>query len=219
MTPQERDPAFLIAQGYLERCVDLEHAGQPVLASRLGWRITARFVQTFCGRVLGNPSTVFEEEFLQPERQDLAVFADGVDNIVGAMRAAAAHYFEDGSVALAAPPLQALLHLMRDGHWEGRGPDDPQFRALFTREALLASDWYRARLEAKQTIDASLWADPGALSGEIPRPAPLCGRGRPARPDQPPGQGGRRPRGRRWLPPTGSGWSARSAPSRRSRPT
>ena len=158
MTPQERDPAFLIAQGCLERCVDLEHAGQPVLASRLGWRITARFVQTFCGRVLGNPSTVFEEEFLKPERQDLAVFADGVDNIVGAMRAAAAHYFEDGSVALAAPPLQALLHLMRDGHWEGRGPDDPQFRALFTREALLASAWYGARLEAKQTIDASLWA-------------------------------------------------------------
>ena len=158
MTPQERDPAYLIAQGYLERCADFSYAGQTVLASRLGWRITARFVQAFCGRVLGNPSTVFEEEFLQPEKQDLAVFADGVDNIVAAMRAAAAHYFEDGSVATAVPPLRALLHLMRDGQWEGRGADDPTFRALFTRETLLASDWYRARLEAQQKVDIHLWS-------------------------------------------------------------
>ena len=128
-----------------------------MLASRLGWRITDRFVQTFCGRVLGNPGTLFDEEFLQPEKQDLEVFADGVDNIVEAMRAAAEHYFADGSVETACPPLRALLHIMRDGSWEGRGADDPAFRALFTRESLLASDWYRARLEAQRTVDAHLW--------------------------------------------------------------
>jgi hypothetical protein len=156
MTPEERTPAYLIAHGYLERCTDLEVDGQPVLASRLGWRITARFVQTFCGRVLSHPSTIFEEDLLQPEKQDVAVFAAGVENIVGAMREAAAHYFADGSVELAVPPLRALLHLMRDGTWEGRGADDPAFRALFTREALLASPWYRARLEAQRTMDAHL---------------------------------------------------------------
>src|SRR6185369_7621234 len=59
MTPPERVPAYLIAEGHLERCQDFEHQGRRVLASRLGWRITARFVQTFCGRVLGNPSAVF----------------------------------------------------------------------------------------------------------------------------------------------------------------
>ena len=64
--------------------------------------------------------------------------------------------FADGSVELAVPPLRALLHLMRDGTWEGRGADDPAFRALFTREALLASPWYRARLEAQRTMDAHL---------------------------------------------------------------
>ena len=31
-------------------------------------------------------------------------------------------------------------------------------RALFTREALLASDWYAARLKAKQQIDQALWS-------------------------------------------------------------
>jgi hypothetical protein len=127
-----------------------------VLASRLGWRVTARFVQTYCGRVLGNPSSVFDGEFLQPEKQDPTVFADGVDNIVAAMRETALHYFADGSVDTACPPLRALLHLMRDGTWDGRGADDPAFRALFTRESLLASAWYRERLEAQRKIDAHL---------------------------------------------------------------
>ena len=45
---------------------------------------------------------------------------------------------------------------MRDGTWDGRNTDDPVFRALFTRESLLASDWYRARLEAQRTIDVHL---------------------------------------------------------------
>ncbi len=157
MTPAEREPAALIAGGHLERCVDFDHEGRRVLASRLGWRVTARFVQTYCGRVLGNPSSVFDGQLLQPEKQDPAIFADGVDNIVEAMRSAAEHYFNDGSVDSACPPLRALLHVMRDGAWEGHGAGDPVFRALFTRESLLASDWYRARLEAQRTIDAHLW--------------------------------------------------------------
>ena len=28
---------------------------------------------------------------------------------------------------------------------------------MFTRESVLASDWYRARLEAKQRVDERLW--------------------------------------------------------------
>jgi hypothetical protein len=156
MSPEERTPQFLIDNGYLERCTDWKHDGRPVLASRLGWRITARFVQTFCGRVLGNPSTLFEEEHLRPELQDRACFAEGMDNIVQAMRTAALCYFADGSVAQAVPPLRALLHLMRDGTWNGAGSDAPEFRALFTRESVLASDWYRARLAAQQRRDAHL---------------------------------------------------------------
>jgi hypothetical protein len=157
MTPEERTPQYLIAHEYLERCVDWEHAGKPVLASRLGWRITSRFVQTFCGRVLGNPSTLFDDELLRPELQDRAVFAEGMDNIVRAMRTAAESYFADGSIDHAVPPLYALLHLMRDGQWDGAGADNPEFRALFTRESLLTSDWYRARLEAQQHRDVQYW--------------------------------------------------------------
>jgi hypothetical protein len=157
MTPSEREPAKLVANGHLERCVDFDHNGRRVLASRLGWRITARFVQTYCGRVLSNPSALFDEEYLQPEKQDPDVFADGIDNIVDAMREAAGRYFADNSIEIACPPLRALLHIMRDGSFQGRGADDPGLRALFTRDALLASDWYRARLEAQRAIDAHHW--------------------------------------------------------------
>ncbi|MEN9632659.1 MAG: hypothetical protein RL077_1063 [Verrucomicrobiota bacterium] len=153
MSPEERTPRFLIENGYLERCRDWEHEGKPVLASRLGWRITSRFVQTFFGRVLGNPSTLFEEDLLRPELQDRAVFAEGMENIVHAMQSAALSYFADGSIAQAAPPLAALLHLMRDGTWQGADATSPNFRALFQRESILASPWYQARLVAQQRTD------------------------------------------------------------------
>ncbi len=157
MSPEERTPRFLIDNGYLERCADWEHEGRPVHASRLGWRVTSRFVQTFCGRVLGNPSTLFDEELLRPELQDRAVFAEGMENIVQAMRTAAESYFSDGSIAQAVPPMRALLHLMRDGTWEGLDAAAPKFRALFTTTAVLGSDWYRDRLAAQQRRDIAQW--------------------------------------------------------------
>jgi hypothetical protein len=46
---------------------------------------------------------------------------------------------------------------MAYGQFEGKGADAPEIRALFTREALLASDWYAARLAAKQQVDVTLW--------------------------------------------------------------
>lgn len=155
MSAEERDPKFLIAHGYLEKCEDFAHDGKPVLASRLGYRITARFVQTFLGRVMSNPSTVFDEEHLKPELTDAGVFADGMENIVTAMQEAAAHYFADGSVEDACPPLQALLHIMRDGTWNGHDLASPEVRRLFDREEMLKSDWYAARLDAKRKIDAA----------------------------------------------------------------
>lgn len=157
MSPEERTPKYLIEHGYLERCRDFTHEGRTVLASRLGWRITDRFVQTFFGRVLSNPSTVFDEEHLKPEQTDAGIFADGMSNIVEAMKEAAEHYFADGSIADACPPLQALLHIMRDGAWEGKTLEAPEVRVLFDRDAMLASAWYSARLDAKARIDAAVW--------------------------------------------------------------
>ena len=156
MEVSERDPQYLIANNYLEKMEDFEHAGKTVLASRLGYRITPDFVRTFFGIVFDNPNDVFTPEMLRPEDQDLLSFVDGIDNIVETQKKIAENYFEDGSVALASPPLRALLHLMRDGVYEGRPVSDPALRALFTRESLWGSDWYQERLQTQQAIEVRL---------------------------------------------------------------
>ncbi|MGC3999399.1 MAG: hypothetical protein QM767_18940 [Anaeromyxobacter sp.] len=153
----EREAKDLIEGGYLEKVEDFELGGRKVLASRLGYRITSRFVDHYLGRLFETPSTVFTPEMLRPELQGREVFAAGVDSIVEAQTRVARGYFEDGSIEAACPPLEALLHVMAHGQYEGMGIDNPKLRALFTREALLKSEWYRERLRTKQQRDIELW--------------------------------------------------------------
>jgi phosphoenolpyruvate carboxykinase (diphosphate) len=157
LTPQERDPAFLIGEGHLELLKDFEHQGRKVLASRLGYRITAKFVRTFFGRIFDHPDRVFDEAYLRPETQDLDAFVDGVHNITEAQERVALQAFDDGSIDDACPPLRALLSIMAHGEYEGKDAHHSDVRKLFTREALERSDWYRQRLIAKQHVDQRLW--------------------------------------------------------------
>jgi hypothetical protein len=46
---------------------------------------------------------------------------------------------------------------MLNDEWDGKHLDHPDLRKLFTRENLLASDWYATRLAAKQKVDRALW--------------------------------------------------------------
>ncbi|MBN9689198.1 MAG: hypothetical protein J0M24_03080 [Verrucomicrobia bacterium] len=157
MRPEERDPAWMIQNGMLEKLEDYEVDGRKILASRLGYRITHLFANRFFGRIFNHPHAVLTSDMLQPERQNAAEFADAIDNVVATHQRVAKQYFDDDSIAMACPPLRALLHMMRDGQFEGKGPEDPAFRALFTRENLLASTWYQERLKAKQRVDTRLW--------------------------------------------------------------
>lgn len=157
MRVYEREPRFLIEKGLLERVEDFEYQGRKVQASRLGYRITALFVDRFLGRIFELPGSVFPEELLKPEKQDLDNYVAGIEAICDAQKAVALNYFEDSSVNAACPPIRALLHIMAHSHFEGKGIDDPGIRALFTREVLLASDWYQERLAVKQRRDITLW--------------------------------------------------------------
>jgi hypothetical protein len=157
LTPAERDPAFLIRSGMLQKMEDYEFQGRKVLASRLGYRITVRFVRRFFGRMFDNPDKVFDNRILCPETQDEEGFADGVDHVVESQQKVAKHYFEDGSFELACPPLQALLSIMVEGNWQGKTLDDPELRQQFSRQSMLESDWYRDRLDAKRRADIKLW--------------------------------------------------------------
>ena len=157
MRVAERDPAFLIGNGYLEKIEDFEYEGRKVRASRLGYRITELFVDRFLGRIFETPNAVFPEEVLKPEKQDAAMFATGMEAIVEAQRNVALNYFSDRSIEAACPPIRALLHIMAYGDYQGMREDDSALLKMFSREALLESDWYQARLLAKQKIDVALW--------------------------------------------------------------
>jgi len=153
---RERDPKFLIENGFLEKVADFEKDGRTIQASRLGYRITASFVSTFFSRVFSAPDTVFTSEMLHPEEQSEEDFIDGLDNIVETQKRIAGNYFLDGSIDLACPPLKALLHMMVEGRWEGKAITDPAIRNLFTRENMLSADWYQKRLAAKALVDQNL---------------------------------------------------------------
>jgi len=157
LLPDERHPEYLIKNGYFEKCVDFTHNGKRVQASRLGYRMTAAFASNYFGRIFNSPHLVFPEPMLKPELQDMDVFVDGMSNIIETDCRVAESYFRDGSIELAVPPLRALLHIMKDGKFEGKTVEHPDIRKLFTREHLLVSDWYAERLKAKQEVDTKLW--------------------------------------------------------------
>jgi hypothetical protein len=157
LSPKQRDAKWLIGRGYLEKVEDFDHKGRRVRASRLGYRITTRFMHAFLGKIFDDPMQVFDEAMLRPETQDLDAFVDGVEHIVEAHEKVARGYLADGSIDDACPPLKALLHVMAEGHYQGMDLSHPDLRALFTRESLLASDWYRERLAIKQHRDIALY--------------------------------------------------------------
>jgi phosphoenolpyruvate carboxykinase (diphosphate) len=157
MTPDERDAGKLIKAGYMSAVADIKDKGRVVPAARLGYRINARFVHAFLGRLFSDPLAVFPADMLEPELQSRRDFQDGIENIAEAQRAAAQLYFEDGSVESACPPLRGLLHIMAKGTWEGMTLRTPEFRRLFAPEEMLKSGWYKARLQRQQEKDRSQW--------------------------------------------------------------
>ena len=154
---EKRNHKYLIENGYLDKIEDFDHEGKTVLASRLGYRISEKFVQSFMGKIFDNPVAVFNESILKPETQDLESFVDGINNIVEAQKKVALQYFDDESIGDACPPLKILLHIMAYGHYENKNLTDPEIRAEFKREKMLASDWYKTRLINKQANDILYW--------------------------------------------------------------
>ena len=93
----------------------------PILASRLGYRITETLRPGFLRSDL-------QQSGLRPPRgnapaRDSRIWTSssrGSTISSTPRRTRARLYFEDGTVELACPPLKALLHIMAEGHWEGK---------------------------------------------------------------------------------------------------
>ena len=157
MTPEERDPQYMIEHGLLEAVEDFKHNGQQIPGHRLGYRITDRFLVRFFGRIFDNPNKLFDESILRPEKQDLDAFADGILYITEAQQQVAQRYLDDGAIEEACPPLRALLHIMAEGSYEGKTELDADIRQMFTLKYLVNSDWYQERLQARKEREIQLW--------------------------------------------------------------
>lgn len=155
LTPEERTFSYLSQNGYLEKLTDFEYKDKLIPAGRLGWRITALFASHFLGRIFDAPSQVFPDEVLKPELQSMEYYVDGILNIAEAQKKVAMDYINDGSIEAAIPPLKAILHIMAEGTWEGKGLEDPEVRMLFSKSYVLGSAWYRDRLKAYATKEKS----------------------------------------------------------------
>ena len=107
--------------------------------------------------MFSDPSTLFNDEMLEPELQSMEDYVDGINNIVETQQRIALKYFEDGTIELACPPLKALLHIMAYGEFDGLTIDSPELRGLFSHESMINSDWYQARLNAAGKVRKSLW--------------------------------------------------------------
>lgn len=152
----ERSPQFLTENKFLEKLEDFEYEGRTIKQSRLGYRITKEFCNRFMGRIFDSPASVFPEDMLKPELQSMDDYVDGINNITENQERVAKNYIDCGSVEAAIPPLKALFHIMAYGEYEGLTTSSPEFRAMFERENVINSDWYKDRLDKKVANDLQL---------------------------------------------------------------
>ncbi len=91
---------------------------------------------------------------LRSEQQDMDVFVSAMRTIVTTHERVAQTYIDDRTIALAVPPVRALLEVMATGTTAGGLTlTDPVFREAFTRESVLASTWYAERLESQRSTN------------------------------------------------------------------
>ena len=157
MSVNERTPAYLIENGYLEKVENMEHAGKTIESSLLGYRITLKFVNRFMARIFSSPEVVFTDDMLSPELQDMDAFAESMMNLTLTQKRVAEGLKTDGTYDALIPPLRALIDIMIRGEHKGMNREHAGIRGLFTREYVLRSDWYEQRLKLKQQRDEAFW--------------------------------------------------------------
>ncbi len=153
----EREPPFLIENGYLEPVRDFEYEGRPVLASRLGYRITPRSsiassAESSRCPTRYSPTSCCGRNSRTPARSLPAWTASWTRS--GASRSTTS---TTAASSRRARRCGRCCTSWRTATTRARGSGTPAVRAMFTREAVLSSDWYRERLRAKQRRDVALW--------------------------------------------------------------
>ena len=105
MTPEERDPNAMIADGMLEKIEDFEHNGVHVPASRLGLSDHTPLRPNVHGDVSSTiPSGSLPKTFCSPKNRTSNHSPMAMLHIAEAQKRVAKRYLEDGGYDLACPP-------------------------------------------------------------------------------------------------------------------
>ncbi|EMD46379.1 Hypothetical protein EHI5A_126350, partial [Entamoeba histolytica KU27] len=155
MRRYEQEPKYLIEHGYLEPCPDVTYNGKTYSGKRLGYRITTAFANHFLRTLFSMPNSVMPEDFLKPELQDLAIYADSYEYMSQTDKGIAMNYVKDGTVEGACPPLKALIYIMANGEYNGMTRESKEFREMFDPEVVLNSEWYKERLVTRQKLEVA----------------------------------------------------------------
>jgi len=136
-------PGVSDPHGYLEKVDDFEAGGRKVLASRLGYRITARFADQFLGRLFEDAGRRGHRRAAAPGKQTRQRSPPAWTRSSNRSAAWPGITSKTRSVEAACPPLKALLHIIAHGVYAGMGVEHAELRAEFTRGNVLESEWLR----------------------------------------------------------------------------
>ena len=158
MEPDERDPKFLIANHYLEKLRGFRARRQkgPGQPARLPHQ-RAFCACLFWPRLQSSARRVHRRKCSSRKSRTWTFSPTAWTTSSPRKSASPKCISTTAASSRRARRCSALLHIMLNDEWEGKNLDIPEFRELFTRENLLASDWYAARLAAKQEVDRQLW--------------------------------------------------------------
>ena len=157
MQVHERDPGFLIANGFLEKVSDFCMEGRTVLASRLGYRITQLFVDRYLGAGVRDAGGGVHGGVAAAGGAGSGAVRRGGGRDCGGADAGGAAVLRGWQRGGGVSAVEGAAAHHGGGAVRGEGMEDAAVRRLFTREYLMGSDWYGERLRCKQGRDVALW--------------------------------------------------------------
>lgn len=164
---EELDVDRLLRLGYIAPEPDVEGrdaGGRDVVSKGATYYyFTERGMLEFFGRVFLTSDKTWSKEEIHPWEQNKDLYVQGKETLARYKKKIALEYFNDGSIDVASEPLRAVLHMMVYDEYRFTPPgaaepvvwtrESPEYRALFTGEAMLKSAEYRAALEESQRRD------------------------------------------------------------------
>ena len=158
MRVHERDPQFMISEGLLERVEDFQLRWPHDSREPPGLPHHPLLCRPLSRAALRDAGRCVPRRNAAAGKTGSGIVCRGRGCHRGSAAARGAELFRGWQRRGRLPAAEgAAAHHGAWRHSKEWSLDDPRFRALFDRDAVLGSDWYRERLRVKQKRDIALW--------------------------------------------------------------